>query len=85
MQMQCTCGKILEISQPIAEIVNQMTFTALIFNHAAITGNSCVCGAIYLPVLQGFAPEGLKFGMRKVDPPQEQSRIIGLDGKGYQA
>lgn len=85
MQITCPCGKVLDITSPIPEIVNQLTFTALVFNHAAITGNNCACGAIYIPVLQGFDPAGLKIGMRKLEPKKEQSRIVGLDGKGYQA
>jgi hypothetical protein len=77
MKMQCACGAILEISGPIPEIVNMQTFTALVFNHALISGNVCKqCGSIYLPAIQGFDPNGLKFGMQKIEPPVESSRIV---------
>lgn len=65
------------MDSPIPEIVNQMTFTAIVFNHAMMNGNVCQkCGKIYLPVMQGFDPAGFKFGMRLVEPPKEKSSII---------
>lgn len=76
-RMNCQCGQALDISDPIVEIVNQMTFSSVFINHGAIKGNVCPkCGQVFLMCIQGFNLAGVQLAMVPAPKQEEPSKII---------
>jgi hypothetical protein len=75
--IKCECGNDLHITDPIIEIVNQISFCALVLNHAAMQGNVCSkCGKKYFMCIQGFNLAAIKLALLPVPEEKEVSRII---------
>jgi hypothetical protein len=83
-QMTCECGEVLTLSDPVFEIVNQLTIAAIIMNTGMMRGNVCgKCGQGYIAVIQGFDPRSLKLSMTKIPNPDNAPRIVAPNGSRF--
>ncbi len=82
-RIACQCGNPLEITDPQFEIVNQLSFCAIVINFAAIEGNKCSkCGVAYAMGIQGFNLAAIQLALIAIPPKEEASRII-TDVNGF--
>lgn len=83
-KLKCECGNQMEVSDPIIEIVNQLSLSAIVINHAAVTGKVCsACGKERFLAIQGFDVSAFKIVCLPVPPKPEESRIVTPNGARF--
>lgn len=76
-RITCQCGKTLDISEPVFEIINNETVAMIVINHGMLTGNKCShCGSSYWMAIQGFNMAAIQLAMVPVPAKEEKSSLI---------
>lgn len=80
----CTCGKPMEVTDPIIEIVNQLSFSAIVVNHNAMKGLTCLsCGLHHFVAIQGFDMRAVQLSVMPIPAEAQKSSIITEAPAGF--